>query len=393
VKRAPTNDFVLVDASPAFVPGGGGIGRYARDIMHALRSFDGAPRARFLVTRNRREPARDRLGPGETVELPITWRQLALAVMVGTTCRIPFDDFYQRPALVHSTLGYGPGFARARLLNHIHDLTCLEHPEWHTWRNRTLFSVAAPRAARAADRVLTHSDWVRRQVVREFGISEARTVVIPPPLGHAFRPVTREEARAHVSRRFGLEGDYVLHVGTIEPRKNHTTLVAAFERLRREGFPGPLVLVGQDGWKFEPIAARIEGSPEAARVLRVRDADDRDLAALYGACTCSAFPSLAEGFGMPLLESMACGAACVVSDHPALVELGRSECVAVPATDADALTGALLRLWRDPDHRATVAAAGPARAADYAFPRWAERIFGLYREMLSAAPGGAARER
>jgi glycosyltransferase involved in cell wall biosynthesis len=377
--------FVLVDASAGFVPGGG-IGRYVRDLTHALRTLEGAPRARFLVTRNLRGIADQRLRPEEIVSVPFSWRELALAWMVGTTLGVPFDELCQRPALVHSPLGYGPTFRHARLLNHIHDLTCLEHPEWHTWRTRTLFSVAAPRAARAADRVLCHSDFVRRQVMREFGVPESRTMVIPPPLGHGFTPVPREQAVAHVRRRFGLEGDFVLHVGTLEPRKNHVTLVAAFERLCRDGFPGPLVLVGQDGWKFEPIAARLAASPVATRIRRVKDADDADLAALYGACICSAFPSLAEGFGMPLLESMACGAACVVGDHPALVELGQRDCVAVPATDADALADAMLRLWRDRDHRAAVASGGPARARDYAFTRWAGRIFALYRELLAEGP-------
>jgi glycosyltransferase involved in cell wall biosynthesis len=381
------SEFVLVDASAGLVPGGG-IGRYVRDLAHALRTIEGAPAARFLVTRRMRELAGERFRPEEMVLLPITWRQLAVVVMLGSVCGIPLDGFYERPALVHSPLGYGPRFGRARLLNHVHDLTCLEHPEWHTWRTRTLFAVAAPRASRAADRVLSHSEFVRRQVVREFGVPEARTVVIPPPLGHGFAPVPRASALAHVQRRFGLAGEFVLHVGTLEPRKNHLTLVAAFERMCRAGFPGSLVLVGQDGWKFAPIAGRLESSPVAARILRVRDADDHDLAALYGACTCSAFPSLAEGFGMPLLESMACGAACVISDHPALVELGQRDCVSVPATDADALADALLRLWREPDHRAAIAGGGPERAADYAFPRWAERIFGLYRELLRMGPKG-----
>ena len=373
--------FVLVDASG--MGPGGGIGRYVRDLIHALRTIEGAPHARFLVTRNL--PAQERAGlrDAETVQLPLTWRQLALALMVGVTCRIPFDGLYGHPALVHNPFGYGPLFRGARLVNHIHDLTCLEHPEWHTWRTRTLFAVAAPRAARAADRVLTHSEYVRGQVVRTFGIDAARTVVIPPPLGHAFTPVDRATAREHVRRRFALDGDFVLHVGTLEPRKNHVTLVAAFERMRRAGFPGPLVLVGQDGWKFAPIAARLESSRESAHIQRVRDANDDDLAALYGACTVSAFPSLAEGFGMPLLESMACGAACVVSDHPVLTELGRTECVAVPATDADALADAMLRLWRDPDARAAVAANGPTRAMAYAFPTWSQRIFALYRELLA----------
>jgi len=386
---APRRDapFVLIDAAAGFVPGGG-IGRYVRDLSHALQHVAGAPPARFLVTRNLRAVARERYREEDTIELPMTWRQLAIAVMVGTTCGIPFDRLYGEPAVVHSPLGYGPTFRRARLIDHIHDLTCLEHPEWHTWRTRALFSVAATRAVRRADVVLSHSEFVRRQVVRALGVSEARTVVIPPPLGHAFAAVRREAAIEHVRRRFGLEGGFILHVGTLEPRKNHATLIAAFERMRRAGFPGPLVLVGQDGWRFAPIAQRLAASPAARHVMRVRDADDADLAALYGACTCSAFPSLAEGFGMPLLESMACGTACVVSDHPVLLELGRSDCVAVPATDADALADAMLRLWRDPEHRAAVAAGGPARARDYAFPRWAERIFALYRSLL--APSTAA---
>jgi glycosyltransferase involved in cell wall biosynthesis len=373
--------FVLVDASG--IGPGGGIGRYVRDLIHALRTIEGAPRARFLFTRNMRAHARMPYRDEEIVQLPLTWRQLAVALMVGVTCRIPFDGFYRHPALVHNPLGYGPLFRDSRLLNHIHDLTCLEHPEWHTWRTRTLFAVAAPRAARAADRVLTHSEYVRGQVVREFGVDASRTVVIPPPLGHAFTPVDRTTAREHVRRRFGLDGEFVLHVGTLEPRKNHITLVAAFERMRRAGFAGPLVLVGQDGWKFAPIAARLESSPAAAHIRRVRDADDDDLVALYGSCTVSTFPSLAEGFGMPLLESMACGAACVVSDHPVLIELGQTECVAVPATDADALADAMLRLWRDPDARAAVAANGPKRAIAYTFSTWSKRIFALYRELLA----------
>ena len=375
--------FVLVDAVAGLFPAGG-IGRYVRDLSHALRHIEGAPPARFLIARNMRALALERYREDETVELPMTWRQFAAAVMAGTALGVPFDRLYGEPAVVHSPLGYGPTFRRARLIDHIHDLTSLEHPEWHTWRTRALFSVAATRAVRRADVVLSHSEFIRREVVRRLGVPEARTVVIPPPLGHVFVAVPREAAAERVRRRFGLEGPFVLHVGTIEPRKNHATLVAAFERMRRDGFPGPLVLVGQDGWRFAPIAARLASSPEARHVMRVRDADDADLAALYGACTCSAFPSLAEGFGMPLLESMACGTACVVSDHPALLELGKRDCVAVPATDADALADAMLRLWRDADHRAAIAAGGPARAREYAFPRWAERIFALYWSLLAA---------
>src|SRR5207342_3961967 len=96
----------------------------------------------------------------------------------------------------------------------------------------------------------------------------------------------------------------------------------------------------------------IERSPERAMIRRLHDVPDDDLVALYGACTACAYPSLDEGFGMPLLESMACGAACVTSDCPALLELGEGAALAVPAGDEDALASALVRLWRDPAERA-----------------------------------------
>jgi glycosyltransferase involved in cell wall biosynthesis len=177
-------------------------------------------------------------------------------------------------------------------------------------------------------------------------------------------------------------------VGTLEPRKNHVRLIGAFERLRRSGFPGPLVLVGRGGWKNRPILRRIETSPDAASIVRITDADDEDLAALYGACTACAYPSIEEGFGMPVLESMACGTPCVISDHPALVELARDCAVAVPHDDEDALARELARFWSDEDHRRQITAMGPTRAGAYAFPIWARQLFALYeREVqLAASP-------
>ncbi|HEY2956119.1 MAG TPA: glycosyltransferase family 1 protein [Candidatus Eisenbacteria bacterium] len=375
---------VMVDALAGLFPGGG-IGRYVRDLADALTDMPDAPPVCFVYPRNLRVRARARFRPEHLHELPWSWLQLRLVLVAGRAVGARYDWAYGEPAVMHSPLGYGPSFRRTRLINHVHDLTTLEHPEWHPRRTSWFYRVMLPAAVRDADVVLTHSRYMGRRVVEALGGDPARTVTIPPPLSRGFEPVPAEEARTHVRRRFGIGGDFILHVGTIEPRKNHVRLMGAFERLRRAGFPGPLVLVGQDGWLVRPILRRLETSPESAAVQRIRDADDRDLVALYGACTLCAFPSLEEGFGMPLLESMACGAACVTSQHEALTELGAGCSLAVPATDEAALADALLRLWRDPDLRREVARAGPARAAAYRFERWAERIFALYRGQLVAA--------
>jgi glycosyltransferase involved in cell wall biosynthesis len=372
---------VFVDAVPALFPPAG-IGRYVRDLSTALTRLPDAPPARFVYPRNLRPAAVARYRPEQRHELPWSWLSLRARIVAANAIGMRLDRYYDGAAVLHSTLGYGPVLRSTRVITHVHDLTALEHPEWHPWHTAAFYRMTLPVAVRGASTVLTHSQFVRRQVVERFGVDEAKTVTISPPLSDTFQPLPRAAAQAHVARRFGLEGEFVLHVGTLEPRKNHVRLIGAFEKLRRAGFPGPLVLVGRDGWRTAPILARLAASPEAGAIRRVLDADDQDLVALYGACTACAFPSLEEGFGMPLLESLACGAACVTSRHGALTELGEGCSLAVPAEDEEALADALIRLWRDPDLRARVAAPGPERASAYTFEKWAARIFALYRREL-----------
>lgn len=379
---------VHVDVFASLIPGGG-IGRFVRLLVRALTERPDAPEHRFVVARSVREAAR-RAHPAEKlVELPLSWRELAITMMAGTWLNWRFDSMYGQPAVVHSPAGYGPRFRRARLINHVHDITYWSNPEWHTGKTRSLQSATAPAACRAAATVLTDCEFVRAQVIKHFGVAPERVESVPLPLDPDFRPLPAGEARAHVERRFGFSGPFVLHVSTLEPRKNQARLVEAWEGLRRAGFPGPLVLVGADGWRMAPILARIESSPLARDIRRVRDADDRDLVALYGAATMTAFPSLSEGFGYPLLESMACGTPCVASDHASLVELSAGAATLVPATDVSALTDALVKLWREPDERARLAQSGLHRAAGFGFDAWAGRMFAIYnRELAAGSPAG-----
>ncbi len=378
------NPWVAVDIFAALVPAGG-IGRYVRDLTAALLRLPDAPPARFAYPRNWRAQARGAYPAERLHELPLPWFGLRAAYQLGAMLPLHFDRWFGDAAVVHSPAGYGPTFRRARLICHVHDLTILEHPEWHAVRANLFQRQAVPHAVRHADTVLTHSRFIAGRVTAVFGVRDDRIVTIPPPLGHTFHPISHVVARDRVARRYGLTGPLVLHVGTLEPRKNHVGLVGAFERMRRAGFPGPLVLVGKRGWHVAPILERIAASPVRDAVRWVSDADDDDLVALYGACTACAFPSLEEGFGMPVLESMACGTPIVTSDHASLVELGDGYITPVPATDEEALADALLDIWRDPDARERAEATGPVRAAAYRWERWAARTFALYRRELASA--------
>jgi alpha-1,3-rhamnosyl/mannosyltransferase len=380
---------IHVDVHAALVPGGG-IGRFVNLLIRALTECPGAPDHRFVVARSVRDQAYQRWPRERIVELPWTWRGLALATMAGRWLGWRFDARYGHPAVVHSPAGYGPRFAHARLINHVHDITYYTNPEWHTRKTSALQSVAAPIACRSAALVLTDCEWVREEVIRHFGVAPERIQSVPLPLDPEFRAMEAGEARSHVARAFGLEGPFVLHVSTLEPRKNVPRLVGAWERMRRAGFPGPLILVGADGWRMRPILARLESSPFASGIRRLQRIADQDLLALYSAATVTAFPSLSEGFGYPLLESMACGTPCVCSDHASLVELAAGAAPHVPSRDEDALADAMLRLWREPDERARLAAAGVRRAADFGFAPWAERMFAIYRRELELSAEAAA---
>ncbi|HEY2956120.1 MAG TPA: glycosyltransferase family 1 protein [Candidatus Eisenbacteria bacterium] len=374
---------LLLDVFPGLFPGGG-IGRYVRDLADLLLTRADAPPARFVYPRfvdgiQVPYPA-ERLRP-----LPLGWRRMRVLLVASALCGLRPDRLYGCPALVHSPMGYGPLFSKAKLLITIHDLNAIHHPEWHPLRTRFLVQATMPSAARHADLVVCDSEFVRGQVMEAFGVDPARITTVPLAVGPAFRRLPPGAARDHMARRFGIEGEFFLHVGTLEPRKNHVGLVAAFERVRRAGFPGPLVLVGHDGWLMNPIAARIESSPDSGAIVRIRDADEDDLVALYSACTAFAFPSLDEGFGLPPLEAMACGAPCISSNRSSLPEVVGDAAVSLDPGDVEAWAETLRGLWRDADRRATMAAASVARAQRFTRDRWIARMLEIYRVLLAGA--------
>jgi glycosyltransferase involved in cell wall biosynthesis len=201
------------------------------------------------------------------------------------------------------------------------------------------------------------------------GIDEARLRVTP--WGTAARPATAED-HARVRAEYGLARPFVLFAGTMEPRKNLPRLVAAFERL------GPvdadLVLVGPDGWGGEQTGTGGAGT------RRLGFVPTADLEALYGAAAVVAYPSLREGFGLPVLEAMAQSAAVVTSSTTSTAEVAGDAALLVDPLDTDAIAGALQHLLGDPDLAARLRVSARARAAEYTWARTADAVVAAYRD-------------
>lgn len=378
---------LVVIADQLLAPVPGGTGRYTAELLRALVAT-APPRWRVAgaVARHRDVSAAVVDGVRGPRVLPLPRRALTALWEVGVPYRPGGDAVHAPTPLAPPRL---PGRRRgAPVVVTVHDTVPWTHPHTLTPRGARWHRTVIARALRSADAVVvpTHAvaeDLARRVPVRvpvevvPLGVAPVFTSSAPGPA----RPdsvgagrVGRESALPPVA------GRYVLAVGTLEPRKGIDVLIEAMARLRRESADPPsLVLVGQPGWGGLDAAAlaRASGLPEDALHVLGKLGDRQLVAALRGA-SAVAVPSLAEGFGLPLLEAMASGVPVVHSDVPALREVAGGAGLEVPRGDAAALADALGAVLADTGLAGRMAAAGSARAAGFTWAATAEAVWRLH---------------
>jgi len=270
----------------------------------------------------------------------------------------------------------------------VHDLAFRIRPQEVPWQQRMYFRAVLPRALRQAAAVIVPSESTRRDLLQLYKVSglEHKVEVIPEGVPPAVAAGPLPD---------GVEPGFILAVGTVEPRKNYPRLLAAYRQLRghrgalpfiingRPGVP-QLVIAGRAGWAYGDTLRRIAAEPGVRYLGHV---DEPTLAALYESASVLAFPSLYEGFGLPLLEAMTRGVPAVVGATGALPELAVGSAITVNAEDAGAIAGGLERLLADEGLRKKLAAEGIRRARSYTWANAAERTLDVLRRI------GTTRER
>jgi glycosyltransferase involved in cell wall biosynthesis len=230
--------------------------------------------------------------------------------------------------------------------------------------------------------IITATESVKREICEHLGVRPERVAVTPYAPRRSFRPVPLEETVA-TRRRLRIEDEFILFVGTIEPRKNLLTLVRAFEEILRQTPLRPqLVIVGREGWLNDDLHSFIERSGIKDRLLLTGYVPEQELAALYSSCSLCVYPSLYEGFGLPPLEAMACGAPVITSNIPTIVETVAASARLVSPTDTRALASAIIELLSDKGERSRLSTAGRARAAQFSWEKTARQTMDVYREAL-----------
>jgi glycosyltransferase involved in cell wall biosynthesis len=265
----------------------------------------------------------------------------------------------------------------------VHDLSFVTNPEWHTNENVELCRTNVEKARAMGATFLAVSESTRRDLVRLLGIPDARVRVVPNSLDdRSFRPATDYELK-RVREKYGLPPRFFLFVGSLEPRKNLETLLRA---VAEDAGGLSLVVAGGRGWRNDEIRERLAAA--GRNVVPIGYVDDVDLPALYAAAIAMVYPSLYEGFGLPLVEAMACGTPVVTTRVSALPEtVGDAGVLLDDPLDARALAAALARLADDPAERERLSRAGLARAPLFSLERTTSALVCLYRELLGGAAG------
>ena len=280
-----------------------------------------------------------------------------------------------------------PPLAPCPFVVSIHDLSFEHLPLTFKRRSRLQLRLTVRSSARRAARILSLSESARQDIIETYGIAPERVTTIPLAAPAHFAPVTDERELQRVRHTYGIVGDYILSVGSIQPRKNLTRLVRAFACLRHErtGVKLPkLVIVGKRGWLYDETLRVIEESGVGNEILLTGYVSERDLPALYSGAICFVYASYFEGFGLPPLEAMKCGTPVIVGDKTSLPEVVGDAGLMVNPFDEAEIASALAHLIDNPELRDRLRVKGLKRADEFSWHDTAKRTLEVYKQVAGS---------
>src|SRR3712207_2438419 len=351
---------------------------YAANLVEALAEVDRENRYTVYVTKPEAEARFG--GRWGNVEVRKTLPHTPLV-------RIPLTlsaELRRRPVDLLHVQYTAPPLAPCPVVATIHDLSFEHIPETFKLRSRVQLRLTVRATARRAAHVIAPSEYTRRDLVETYGLDEGRVSAIPLAVAPRFRPVGDGAELERVRERYGISGEYVLAVGSIQPRKNLARLVRAYSALRRgrgrSNLP-QLVLAGKQAWLYGETLRAVEAEGVADSTVLTGYVRETDLPALYSGALCFVYPSYFEGFGLPPLEAMSCGAPVVAGDRTSLPEVVGDAGLLINPFDEGALAQAVGRLIDDPGLRRELRERGLGRARLFDWRETARMTLQVYRKV------------
>ena len=364
----------IVFDGTTLTPGRTGVGYYTEHLLQHLAREVVNTGDEIVVVSNKPIdtqaplPPHVRVHDGHRFPIRIGWMQLRAQRALEAL----------QPDVAHFTNGMIPIGSPVATVVTVHDMSLRLYPNCHPVRrlllNRPLMHVAI----RQASSIVTVSNSARRDLLRLHGVAPDRVAVVHEAASPAFRPIADREWLENVRARYALPRQFMLYVGTIEPRKNLSRLMSAFADARKAGIPHHLVCVGPYGWSSRNLAGHIERLGIQDVVHFTGYVPFEHLPAIYNLGEFFAFPSLYEGFGLPVVEAMACGIPVLTSTTSSLGEIAGDAAETIDPADTDAIANAIVRLASDQDLRRDRAERGLRRARSFSWAQTARDMLAVY---------------
>lgn len=371
-----------VDISAA-VHSRAGLGRYAAELARNLLQA-WPEQIGLFYNRGRDGRFPDALAPFVAPQRSVQWgyKPWRMAILLAQLARMPFNRLVPDAALFHSTEHLLLPLRGVPTVLTVHDLIYKLFPAYHKKLNYWYLNLAMPLFCRRADAIIAVSQASKQDIVKNYGIDPAKIFVVYEAPSSLFQPAPPARI-AQIRQTYDLPERFLIHLSTIEPRKNLSRVLDSLSALRRSFPTLSLVLAGGKGWLYDDFFAKIEAMEltDAVRVLGW--VPDEDLPAVLAAADLAVQPSLYEGFGLPILENMASGqvvAASRASSHP---EVGGEAAVYFDPTDVDEMTAVIRRLLSDRDEYAHRQQLGLAQAAQFSWQRTAAETMRVYETVAS----------
>ena len=360
---------------------GGGIGRYTRGLITTLAQLDQQTEYRLLVSSDapidslnffQKHPNFSyKYYPLPERWMTIGWHRLYLP--------IPVEWFAGQVDLFHSPNFILPPVRRAKTLLTVHDLSFIRHPQGAVTSLRNWLNKVVPRSLARADHILADSESTKTDLFDIYNISPNRVTVVGAGVEERFHPVTEQAVLKKVTESYQLPEKFILGLGTLEPRKNFRGLIEAFSA-SAVSKTYHLIIAGGKGWLYDDIFAAAENSPVKEKVHLIGFVADADLPALYTLADIFAYPSFYEGFGIPVVEAMACGTPVVCANNSSLPEVAGQAAIQVTATDTNMLAEALYMLATNRDRHIQAVNNGLLQTQKFSWLTVANRLRSVYQQ-------------
>ena len=386
------------DAEPVCAPQPTGIGMV--EIELCKRMIKKYPENDYLFTcfslrhnGEKRERIRSRAeGKAKIKIFPLL--SSGLYKMIGSVLPLPYRMFFGgRSEITHFFNFVIPFGVRGKRVCTIHDLAFKRYPETVNLKTRKYLEYSIKKTIKRADKIVVVSKFTADELTELYGVPSEKIAVIYNGVDFDLYNgnIDREAADAVLEKRELERGKYFFYLGTIEPRKNIYRMVGAYAkcamRLKAEGKEVPkLVLGGKLGWYYDEILERIKKENIEDNIRLLGYVDENEKPSLYSGALAFTFPSLYEGFGLPIAEAMACGTPVLTSNSTSLAEIAGDSAILCDAMSEEDMAEGMYRLATEPELRAELSAKGPMRAREFDWDASAEKLYKLYGEVINGTP-------